>query len=274
MTVAPTLPRAFAVWFKDLRRWSVSSYFKVQWKWPADIIKPLETALERRIIPVDRSKVRFSELGLVTLHFDGELERRDLRGKETFKGKLFTAQAGDVIYSKIDVRNGAIGIVPPQMPQVAASSEYPVYHVRPEIALPEYVKLLFRTAAFRQEINSMISGASGRKRVQPSDLERIEVPLPPLTEQGAIVERWRNVQGEIRKSRQRLETLNRGIDARFLRDLGLTPQEELAQTKCFAVQWKEFHRWSVSHNRAARSGMSLSSGKYNLVGLGSVLNWE
>jgi type I restriction enzyme S subunit len=49
---------------------------------------------------------------LVTLHFDGEMELRRENAGETFKGRLFVADPGDVIYSKIDVRNGAIGIIP------------------------------------------------------------------------------------------------------------------------------------------------------------------
>ena len=132
------------------------------------------------MLSVDRSKVPFLELQLITLHFDGEMEQREMQGKISFKGKLFQAEAGNVIYSKIDVRNGAIGVVPEQLPKIAVSSEYPVYHVRPEIAFADYVKLLFRTSTFRQQINSMISGASGRKRVQLSDLEKLEVPLPTL----------------------------------------------------------------------------------------------
>ncbi len=62
------------------------------------------------------------------------------------------------------------------------------------IALPEYVKLLFRMGSFRERINSLISGASGRKRVEPSTLESIEVPLPPLTTQQAIVAYWQATQ--------------------------------------------------------------------------------
>ncbi len=46
------------------------------------------------------------------------------------KGRMFFAHAYDVVYSMIDARNGAIGIVPESMPRVAFSSEYPIYEVR------------------------------------------------------------------------------------------------------------------------------------------------
>ena len=117
---------------------------------------------------VDRRQHGFDSLNLVTLHFDGEMEPRNLQGRSNFKGRLFFAHPGDVIYSKIDVRNGAIGVIPDEIGDVTVSSEYPVYRLKPERAVPEYIKLLFRTGFFRLAINSMISGTSGRKRVQPS----------------------------------------------------------------------------------------------------------
>jgi type I restriction enzyme S subunit len=125
------------------------------------------------------------------------MEPRDRESQKDFKGRLFFAFAYDVVYSRIDVRNGAIGIVPPEMPRVAVSSEYPVYKASPDIALPSYIKLLFRTNYLRRAINSMISGASGRKRVQPEQIEAIKVPLPPLTIQRAIVKQWEEAQKEI-----------------------------------------------------------------------------
>lgn len=131
-----------------------------------------------------------------SLHFTGELSYRDMSSKLEVKGKLFFAHANDVVYSKIDARNGAIGIVPELMPRVAFSSEYPIYEVDPAIALPQYVKLLFRMDSFRERINSLISGASGRKRVEPSTLESIEVPLPPLATQLAIVNLLGSAEGQ------------------------------------------------------------------------------
>ncbi len=120
--------------------------------------------------------------------------------KREVKGRLFFAHADDVIYSKIDARHGAIGIVPIEMPRVVFSSEYPIYEVNPSVALPEYVKFLFRTANFRDQINSLISGASGRKRVEPSTLENIEVPIPSIATQKAILSHWQKAEVELKRA--------------------------------------------------------------------------
>ena len=210
MTMAAlTLPRAFAVRFKETRVWSVGSFVRVEWNWPEEYIKPLSKALHRRVEEVDRKQHSIEDLQLVTLHFDGTIEPRNRGSQKDFKGRLFFAYTDDVVYSKIDVRNGAIGVVPPQMHRVAASSEYPLYEVTPDVALPFYIQLLFRTSYFRRTINSMVSGASGRKRVQPEQIEAIRVPLPPLPIQHAILKKWNKAQREIAEAWFRIERLEK-----------------------------------------------------------------
>lgn len=264
-------PRAFAVWFKDLKLWGVNSFFKIGWQWLKEFIKPLCTALQRKQVEVDRQETPLDQLQLITLHFDGSIEPRNLQGKSGFKGKLFAASPGDVIYSKIDVRNGAIGIIPDDMPLGAVSSEFPVYAVLPDVALPDYIKLVFRTKQFLQLINSMISGASGRKRVQPEQLEQIEIPLPPIAIQQAIVNRWQTAQAKLKAAEQRVEELKANIDAQFFKDLGLNPPVPTEHPKVFAVWWEDLLRWSVSYNQAAQSGEDITQGSYPVVELGSCL---
>ena len=266
MTTASAPPRrAFAVWWKDLERWSVGAFRAPSWKWPRDQIKPLSFALQRRSEPVDKKTFELRPEHIVTLRFTGGIEPRDLHGKTNFKGSLFFARAGDIVYSKIDVRNGAIGIVPEAMPVVAVTSEFPVYRIRPDAALSEYVQLVFQTANFRSIINRMVSGASGRKRVQPDDLERVEIPLPPLAEQAAIVARWREAQTQIAAARARVEKIEADIQRRFLADLGLKLPQLQQQPKAFAVWWKDLFAFSPRATFLSVGICSLSLGKYPVV---------
>ncbi|MEX1098644.1 MAG: restriction endonuclease subunit S [Planctomycetales bacterium] len=257
-------PRAFVVWFRDLHRWSVGSFIKTGWRWPAATIRPLSTALSRKSVDVDRATIPADSIRLVTLHFNGEMKLRNASAGESFRGRLFFADPGDVIYSKIDVRNGAIGIIPDEFGRVCVSSEYPIYAVDPKIAEARYIKLLFRTAVFRRTINGMISGASGRKRVQPSDLESVEIPLPPLPVQRKIVAAWEAVRKFAAATAAKIERLEREIEARFLADLGLKAPRPATLPKAFGVAWSEFLRWSVKYNQLAQSGADITFGKYRL----------
>ena len=145
--IAPTTGKAFSVLFEDLHRWSVNSFFTIHWKWPSDLIKPLSSTLESKILAIDKAKTDPRDIILVSLHFDGEMEPRDTSA-DSLKGRLFIAEPGDVVYSKIDVRHGAIGIVPDSLPCIAVSSEFPIYHVHPDIALPCYVRSRLKTMFF------------------------------------------------------------------------------------------------------------------------------
>ena len=264
-------PKAFAVWFKDLKLWGVNSFFKIGWQWLEEFIKPLCTALKRKQVEVDRQETPLDQLQLITLHFDGSIEPRNLQGKSGFKGKLFAASPGDVIYSKIDVRNGAIGIVPDDMPLGAVSSEFPVYAVLPDVALPDYIKLVFRTKQFLQLINSMISGASGRKRVQPEQLEQIEIPLPPIAIQRAIVDRWQTAQTELKAANERINDLERKIPKLILTELEIPYHEAVILPKAFALLWEGLERWSVSYLSRMITGVNdIQKSKYEIKLLGGI----
>lgn len=263
-------PRAFVVWFRDLHRWSVGSFIETGWQWPPDAICPLSTALSRKSVDVDRAKTPAAGIRLVTLHFDGEIELRDANAGESFKGRLFFADPGDVIYSKIDVRNGAIGIIPDELGQVCVSSEYPVYAVDSAVAEARYVTLLFRTDVFRRKINSMISGASGRKRVQPSDLESVDVPLPPLPVQRKIVAAWEAARSFAATTAAKIDHLKREIETLFLADLGVKAPQQARLLKAFAVHWSELERWSVMFNQFATVATDISGGTFPVANLGAV----
>lgn len=106
-----------------------------------------------------------SMVTLLTIRFDGSIEPREPVRIKDIKGRLFRIYPGDVVFSKIDVRNGAIGLAPDDIECMCVTSEFPVYSVDFQKTDSGYVKLLFRTVAFKKLLNSMISGASGRKRV-------------------------------------------------------------------------------------------------------------
>ncbi|MCY3728966.1 MAG: hypothetical protein OXF97_08235 [Nitrospira sp.] len=248
--IAPTTGKAFAVLFEDLKRWSVNSFFTTQWKWPSDLIKPLTSGLERKSVAIEKMRIDPKDITLVSLHFDGEMEPREdsIAG---FKGRLFLAEPGDVIYSKIDVRHGAIGVVSDTLPRIAVSSEFPVYRVRSEVALPRYVKLLFQTDAFRRQINALISGTSGRKRVQPSDLEEVEVPLPHPDIQRTIVDFWHEAITAVESAQQKLAQPVNALNVRLLELYRRESSRDVIHSRFFALDFKDLAAWDVKSGRAS-----------------------
>ena len=182
--------RAFTVDFSALEVWSVAGQFSAAWAWPPSSIKPLGDALVRRREPASDTLAPDAEVTMLTIRFDGTIEPRARVRLRDIKGRLFRVHPGDVVFSKIDVRNGAIGVAPDDIELICVSSEFPVYAVDVRKAEPAFVMLLLRTDAVKQILNSMISGASGRKRIQPSQLEMVRVPIPPPPIQRRIVSHW------------------------------------------------------------------------------------
>ena len=111
------------------------------------------------------------------------------------------------------------------------------------------MKLVFRTDAFRRKINSMISGASGRKRVQPADLVEVQVPLPPLAVQRKIVAVWEAARKDAAATAEKIAQLERDIEAKFLETIGITVQTPKSLSGALSIQWSEVERWDLFYYR-------------------------
>ena len=205
--------RAFTVGFGAIEVWSVAAQFTAEWGWPPSKIRPLGDAIVRRREPASDTLAPDVAVTMLTIRFDGSIEPRARVRLRDIKGRLFRVHPDDLVFSKIDVRNGAIGLAPDDIGLICVTSEFPVYAVDVRSAEPTFVKLLLRTAAFRRILNSMISGASGRKRIQPSQLEKVRVPIPPLSIQRPIVSHRLDAERRREAADAAFSTLVAALDA-------------------------------------------------------------
>lgn len=265
MTLVRARPRAFAVGFRDVLTWNVASQFAVDWNWPSEIVRPLGQALTRQIEPALNAATPESSVTLLTIRFDGSIEPRDPILINEIKGNLFRVHPGNVVFSKIDVRNGAIGLAPDNIENMCVTSEFPVYSVDSKQILPGYVKLLFRTDAFRKLLNSMISGASGRKRIQPSQLEEVKVPIPPLSAQHEIVSYWEVGQRKRALAERSLadliDELNRHLVSETHSFHGTT------DSRVIVANYAKTQQWDLKAGRAA----AFISANQNFLKLGDYI---
>lgn len=183
----------------------------------------------------------------VTVRFGGAIEPRDLDGDPDYRGALFWADAGDIIYSKIDCRNGAIGIIPNEFTRVAVTSEFPVYRSRGPDYLVEYIWLVFQTRHFLDYINGMVSGASGRKRVQPDELESVAIPIPERSVQRAIVSHWRKAVEVVANAEAELGRISADLNEWLLTQTN----DAFFLRPWIALSWPDLARWDVKSARAA-----------------------
>jgi hypothetical protein len=242
-----TSQRAFAVAFRRLDLWSVGSYSTPSWNRPEVELKPLAAALRRRQDPVDKPAAG-DDIMMISLSFAGEIEKRDV-DVGAVEGRLFHARPGDVVYSKIDVRHGAIGVVPATVENAAVTAEFPVYVIDTTVALPEYVKLLFRTSCFREELASKVSGASGRKRINPDQLEATQVPLPEPGEQRWIVAEWRKSYDAVQSAHAAVLSVKQRLDG-ILESACDPAALAVLRARSLGALQSRLSRWDVPHPKA------------------------
>ena len=239
-TISHSTKGVVAAW-KDISRWNIRSVLDSDWNWPDEDIKVLGEAIARRRERVALNTFTPEPDHFISIRFTGEVEPRNLGNKTELKGALSFAYAGDLVYSKIDVRNGAIGVIPDEFEVAVVTSEFPVYQIRREVALPEYIQLVLRTPTFRRIINSMISGASGRKRVQPEELEEIEIPLPSLPLQQAVVDHWCRWQEELEIGQRALRRLINELNDRMFGYFSAReiPLGQILRSRSIRSSWSE-----------------------------------
>lgn len=242
-------PRAFSVAFQKLASWSIAAQFSVNWNWPDEVIQPLNQILERRSEAALATLSPETRVTLLTIRFDGSIEPRVPVQIKDIKGRLFRAHPGDVVFSKIDVRNGAIGLAPDDIENMCVTSEFPVYSVKTDKAIPGYVKLLFRTVAFKKYLNSMVSGTSGRKRIQPAQLEVVRVPVPSLPVQRQIEAYWAAGRQDLFAAEVALSDLVSELHTYLANQTHAFSQT--ARSRVFFANYANATQWDVKAGRAA-----------------------
>ena len=242
-----TRPRAFAVWFKDLDRWDTTFFRGISWAWPKEYFVPIGTLLTAKSISVDPKLPNADKPIIDKITFGGEIFVTEPDARANYKGRLFWANAGDFIYSKIRVKQGSCSIVPPTIPTIAVSAEYPVYKILSNKVLPEYFELLVRCQPFLKILDGLSHGGSTKTRIHPSQFESISIPLPPLPTQQAIVDHWKFTETRITDAQSRLVTLKQKVND-YLHSLTVM---EPCERKVLALSWDKLESWDVKSSRAA-----------------------
>ncbi|MEU6956939.1 hypothetical protein [Streptomyces sp. NPDC045714] len=232
-----------------LERWDVKHVLARTWHRPPQELRPIGD------VAVRRSESNPGGLRLGSIHFDGSMSLRP--ADAALKGRSFAAHSGDVVFSKIDVRNGAIGVVPEEHGSLAFSAEYPIYDVRSSgYLLPEYMRLLCRTEVFRSQVEALVVGHSGRKRVAPELFETLTIPVPSLVEQERIVLAEQEALKRIADARTASQSAPAEGIQEITRLLGLSATEAAPIRFPFVVDSARLGAWAVPAAAHTARGVS------------------
>lgn len=174
---------------------------------------PLADILTRSNEPILLDVANSYKEVTVRLWGKGVLFRGGFQGADRAGQKRCMVRAGQLILSRIDARNGAIGVVPRELDGAVVTNDFPVYKVDPTKALPEYIGWLTKTRDFVDHCSAASEGTTNRVRLKESGLLAIHIDLPPLAEQRRIVARIEELAGKIEDARCLKREIEAGLRA-------------------------------------------------------------
>lgn len=246
---AQAFPRAFAVRFAQINRWDPNSFHEINWHWPDSVMATIGSVLKPRKEKVNRSANGFNDLMPVTIHFDGSIEPRKINEDKEYTMELFWARPGDIVASKIDLKNGAVAIIPEGWDKVVVTNHFAVYEPNLKKLDPRYFHLLIQANFFKEHLWRNKVGAEGRKEVKLDFLESQKVPIPPLPIQQKIVTYWEAAQLERAAADTALSALVSELHSWLVKQTNRFGQ--VTSSKVFLANYKNTQQWDVKAGRAA-----------------------
>ncbi|OBA94702.1 hypothetical protein A5664_17325 [Mycolicibacterium fortuitum] len=122
----------------------------------------------------------------VRLNGRGAVPRNIGAGKTPVAFTGYRVQAGQFIYSRIDARNGAFAIIPPELDGAVVSKDFPVFDIQKDAVDTRYLIHYFMAGRLQQQIQALSQGATNRQRITEERFLAFTLPLPPLIEQRRI----------------------------------------------------------------------------------------
>lgn len=220
----------------------------------------------RETVSVDGT---FGDWSPITVHLDGEISVRDRSAP--FKGAMFAVYPGDIVFSKIDARSGAIGMLPTSIPKGVVTPEFPVFVADSAKLNSGFVQRVLRTGGFLKALRSKATGTSGRKRISPESFLELRIPLPDLAEQQAIVGAYDAALEDAAAKEKAADAAEAKAIADFEAALGFAPASSLPDKPMFIASFKDIDRWSHEGVLRRITGSDAGTTSWPVVSLGDVI---
>lgn len=146
----------------------------------SDILIPTSALVE-----IEREKT-YKQIKLRLYNRGCEL-RRTVSGSEILS-KQHLAQKGQFIISKIDARNGAMGIVPPELDSSVVTGDFLLFNINEDIVKRKYFEFYVRHNSFIELCKACSEGSTNRVRLKINKLLGKEILLPEVEKQEQCIE--------------------------------------------------------------------------------------
>ncbi|MFA7234205.1 MAG: restriction endonuclease subunit S [Terrimicrobiaceae bacterium] len=161
----------------------------------------------------------------------GIRERQKRLGKEIKTKHQFRVRKGQFVFSRIDARNGAFGIVPESLDGAIVSTDFPSFTFDEKLADPRFFTLYASTSGFIERCRLASRGVTNRKRLKEHQFLSIALPLPPRPEQERIADILEHALARVSEARHLQESAT-DESRQFLAELAIRSDlSDAAKTK-------------------------------------------
>lgn len=167
----------------------------------------------------------------VRLWGKGVIERGRVSGAAV-NGRRFVARKDQFIPSRIDARNGAMGIVPGDLDGALVTNDFPLFNVNRDRLLPQYMGWLCRTPAFIDLCSRASEGTTNRVRLKEQEFLKLEILIPDIETQCRVVTRINKMQQHL----QRADALRLSVEHDIASLLAVRFSETLKQANWLPMQ--------------------------------------
>mgnify|MGYP003296605110 CR=1 FL=1 len=232
--------------YKMLGMWDVKRYGFEGKTFPnavrlRDLLRPFDKSISTEVLLKNNWAI------ISKINFSGDLFLRDVDNAKTFKGKLHIVDGDTLIYSKINVRHGCIYYHANSKLPFAVSSEYPAYKLDTTRIIGSYLVRILQSSYFKKVLGVKATGIS-KARVKPDEFLDIQIPLPSLAEQQALVDTYNHNLQQATDLEQQAENGEKEIENNFAEILGIikyNPQTFDGRNRLLFANYAQISQWGV-----------------------------
>jgi type I restriction enzyme, S subunit len=191
----------------------------------------LGDVLHRRRDVIDIQETEIYKRITIRMNGRGITIRDSAYGREIGTKRQFISRFGQLVLSKIDARNGAFGIVPPECDGAIITGNFWTFDTDPHHLDARFLNYLTMSPLFVDFCIRASEGTTNRRYLQEPKFLAQRVDLPSLAEQRRIVSRIEELaakveeaQGLRHRSFQEANTVSQSATSRIFDDLSHCPQ--------------------------------------------------
>lgn len=143
--------------------------------------------------PIDLEPASRYKLLTVKLYHKGVILREEKLGAD-IKSKMYQVREGDFILSGIDARNGAFGIVPPELDGAVVTNDFWYFEIDEKVVDKSFFLELTATHWFDEICRMGSDGTTQRIRLQKNKFFNQKINLPDLIKQRTFNKRFQAIK--------------------------------------------------------------------------------